>query len=254
MGHRSSRPGGTVPPAAGAENETNLLAALGAALDQVFTSLRPLSRQFIELVSASPDHLTSHDLASLRPAVFDLLRTHGGLVGGAGIVTAPGLLVDRSHWLEWWWTGTHGRPEALRVDPDPAAPDFFDYVTADWYATPIRTGRGRIAGPYVDYVCTNEYSVTLSIPVVVDERAAGVAAADVLVSSLERLVVPALLRIDHPCALASMDGRIIASNSPDWLPADRIGPQHVRADATRSPERAVVTSGPWILVDLPAVT
>ncbi len=228
-----------LPGSGGNRRGADVLAGVGGALDGIFTSLGPLADRFRELVSDPDDRLNSDDLAGLRPIIFDLLQRHAGLVGGAGIITAPDLLTDMSHWLEWWWTGPHGKPEALRVDPNPAAPDFFDYVTADWYATPIRTGVRRIAGPYVDYICTTEYSVTLSIPVTTQGLAVGVVAADVPISSLETLVVPALLEIDQPAALVSADGRIIASNSPDRLPGDRIDP---------GPEPIVLTWASWLLV------
>jgi hypothetical protein len=50
--------------------------------------------------------------------------------------------------------------KALRVNLDPAAPDFYDYTTADWYATTLRTLEPRMSGPYVDYACTSQYAVT----------------------------------------------------------------------------------------------
>jgi hypothetical protein len=232
----------------------DVLLAADRALGDVFDSVAPLVDLFTALVSGLSDPPASGDLATLRPAIFELLRRHEGLVGGAGVVTAPGLLRDRSHWLEWWWTGAHGKPEALRVDPDPGAPDFFDYVTTDWYTTPLRTRRRRTAGPYVDYICTNEYALTLSVPVFVGPEAIGVAAADVLISSLERLVLPALLQIPRPTALASADGRVIASNSPHWLPADRLPPEAVRPPASQgarsSGERMQSGEMPWFLVDL----
>lgn len=235
----------------------DVLMAADRALGGVFDSVALLEDVFTALVSGLSDPPASGDLATLRPAIFDLLRRHDGLVGGAGVVTAPGLLRDRSHWLEWWWTGAHGKPEALRVDPDPGAPDFFDYVTTDWYATPLRTRRRRTAGPYVDYICTNEYALTLSVPVFVEREAVGVAAADVLISSLERLVLPALLHMPRPTALASADGRVIASNSPHWLPADRLPPQAIRpppSQTARSPrERTQSSDMPWYLVDLDEV-
>ena len=59
-------------------------------------------------------------------------------------------------------------------------------------ATPLRSMSRRVAGPYVDYACTNEYAVTLSMPVPDGDDLLGVAAADVLVSSLETRVLPAL--------------------------------------------------------------
>jgi hypothetical protein len=128
-------------------------------------------------------------------------------------------------WLEWWWTTPAGTPEQLRVNLDSAAPDFYDYTTAAWYTSAQHGGGQQATGPYVDYFCTGEYTITLSVPVLAGGRFLGVAAADVLVASLEKLIMPGLLGQDGPVALASQDGRLIAATSaavpPDLrVPAD----------------------------------
>jgi hypothetical protein len=225
-------------------------------LEQVFGGLDILGRRLHDVVAranAVNAPLHRSDLAPLHEVIFDLLAKHRDLVAGAGVIVAPDLLRDAPRWLEWWWTTAAGTPEALRVNLDPDAPDFFDYTTADWYATPERTLTRQAAGPYVDYACTGEYAITLSAPVTSDDRLLGVAAADILVSSVERRVLPALMSLAHPVALANVDGRVIASNSPHWTPGLRIavdgGNPAVSAgldldEDVTSPLRS------WVLVDV----
>jgi hypothetical protein len=126
------------------------------------------------------------------------------------------------YWLDWWWNRPSGGPEALRVNLDPAAPDFFDYTSADWYVTPLRSSARHVAGPYVDYACTNEYALTVAVPVTVHDRFAGVAAADVLVSSLERQLLPALRTLSRPAVLLNAGGRVIASSSAEFASGMRV--------------------------------
>ncbi|HET8756412.1 MAG TPA: cache domain-containing protein [Solirubrobacteraceae bacterium] len=185
-----------------------LLGDVIAELDRVFGALAELGAAFGALAG---EPLRRSDVETLRPAIFALLADHADLVTGAGVVTAPGLLADAARWLEWWWGAG---PEPLRVNLDPAAPDFYDYTTTEWFAATAPC----TAGPYVDYACTNEYAITLSVPV----PGSGVAAADVLVTSLERRVLPALVALDRPTALTNGDGRIIASNDPDLAPGLRV--------------------------------
>lgn len=219
------------------------------ALDTIVQRTRPI----VAGANTAGVPLQRNDLAPLQQIIFDILATHRDLVAGAGLITAPDLLRDAPRWLEWWWTTAAGTPEALRVNLDPAAPDFFDYTTADWYATPERTLARQAAGPYVDYACTGEYAVTLSVPILVAERLVGMAAADVLVSSIERRVLPALMSITHPVVLANVDGRVIASNSPQWTPGLRVavngGTRAIApdqdGDGAMSPLRA------WVLVEPP---
>ena len=105
---------------------------------------------------------------------------------------------------------------------DPAAPDVYDYTTTDWYATPKRTRRARMAGPFVDFACTNEYAITLSSPVHAGGQMLGVAAADVLVSSIERRVLPTLVSLDRAVALTNADGRVIMSNTSAVVTGQRL--------------------------------
>ena len=99
-----------------------------------------------------------------------------------------------------------------------AAPDFFDYTTAEWFMTPSQTAARHVAGPYVDYACTNEYALTAVVPVHLDGRLVGLAAADVPVARLERQVLPALQALAQPMALVNSAGRVVAAASPHLFP------------------------------------
>lgn len=218
-------------------------------LELLFTDLDGLADKMVDLARTSADGLAREDMATLRPVIFKILSTRRGLVAGSGVIVAPDLLRDAARWLEWWWTTPAGTPEALRINLDPTAPDFFDYTTADWYATPARTLERRVSGPYVDYVCTNAYTITLATPVRHDGRLLGISAADVLISSLEDRVLPVLMAMPHPVVLASGEGRVIASNSPRWAPG-----LSVTFSARRSGQPATADSSlrSWVLVDVDA--
>jgi len=192
------------------------LEAVAGALDQLFGVLERLAAELARVAAAHDGVPRRDDLATLRPAIFEALAAHRDLAAGAGVITAPGVLADAPLWLEWWWTTQAGTPDQLRVNLDPAAPDFYDYTVADWYSSAER--ETAVTGPYVDYFCTGEYTITLSVPVLLDGRLLGVAAADVLAGSLERLVMPHLLALDSPVALFSPDGRLIAASSGDVPP------------------------------------
>jgi DNA-binding FadR family transcriptional regulator len=213
------------------------LGEVGESLECLFGVLENLGRMLADLcapreagpaVGSAAAALQQDDLAKLRPAIFDLLAGHQDLAAGAGVITAPNVLADAPLWLEWWWTNPAGSAEQLRVNLDPAAPDFFDYTTAAWYTAAERLhgtgipGGGAVTGPYVDYFCSGEYTITLSVPVRVGGRFIGVAAADVLVSNLEGQVLPALLTAGRPVALTSPEGRVIAATTAGLVPGARV--------------------------------
>jgi hypothetical protein len=151
------------------------------------------------------------------------------------VIVAPGLLTNAEYGMEWWWAVPDREPETLRANLEPSAPDFFDYATADWYAPPESTGARHVAGPYVDYVCTNEYAMTLAQPVRAGGRFVGVAALDVSVGGFETLVLPALQSLDAPATLTNATGRVIASTSEAVWPGQRFPAERATAIGSASP-------------------
>ena len=222
-----------------------VLAQIDGEVARLFAALGPVAAGFGRVASLSGP-IVRDDLLDVRGAISDVLRAHPEFVAGCGVVPAPDLLEDAPYWMEWFWSVPNRDPEALRVNLEPMAPDFFDYTTADWFVTPERTGKRHIAGPFVDYVCTNEYATTLALPVEALGRFVGIVALDVTVSGWERRLLPALRRMGEPVTLTNASGRIIASTSALRSPGRRI-------EATESVELIGSTSAGWQLVrDAPA--
>jgi hypothetical protein len=197
------------------------LAQIDREVAQLFTALAPVAAGFGRVASlAGP--IVRDDLLDVRGAISDVLGAHPSFVAGCGVVPAPNLLADAPYWMEWFWSVPDRDPEALRVNLEPAAPDFFDYTTADWFVTPERTGQRHIAGPYVDYVCTNEYATTVALPVQARGEFVGIVALDVTVSGWERRILPALRAIGDPVTLTNASGRVIASTSALRSPGRRM--------------------------------
>ncbi|MBS1864244.1 MAG: GntR family transcriptional regulator [Actinobacteria bacterium] len=213
-----------------------VLEEVKADLGRVFDRLDRLAAHLTEMLRRE-DTLTVEGLAELRPTIFAILDAGNDLVTGAGLVVAPGLLAGSERWLEWWSrTGPEARLEPLRVNLDLEAPDFYDYTTADWFATPLASRRPRLSGPFVDHACTNTWAITLSLPTEIDGEFCGVAAADVLVSSLERRILPRLAGIDERLALVTAEGRVVASNDPALVSGQRLAlDRDEAADETVNP-------------------
>jgi hypothetical protein len=206
----------------------SLLAGITDRVGQVLTSVTRVAAATAsigEVALAAGRPLCRGDLAALRPLVADVLRQHAHLAAGAGIVFAPGTLADSPRCIEWWRADQGSGLEQLHVDLDPESAEFYDYTTTEWYRSPERTGRPSVAGPYVDYICTHQYTFTLSVPVVCGGRFTGVAGADILAAQVERLVLPALSRLGRVAVLTSGNGRVIASNTASILPGVAVSRQ-----------------------------
>jgi len=212
--------------AAGAEADVRargarLLAGITQRVERVLDSVGRVGAAAAGLATAAAAEgrpLRRAELAALRPAVADVLSEHADLAVGAGVVLAPGMLADAPRCIEWWWGARGSALEQLQVDLDPDSAEFYDYTTTEWYRAPERTGRPSVAGPYVDYICTHQYTFTVSVPVACQGRFAGVAGADILAGEVERLVLPGLAELGRVAILVSGTGRVIASNTALVLP------------------------------------
>ncbi|HSX68345.1 cache domain-containing protein [Nocardioides sp.] len=152
------------------------------------------------------------DLSGTSDLVLAALARPGALVQGAGVVLEHRALADAEWWLEWFAVDAEGRPQRLQISTDPGGVSSYEYEHLPWFAGPRATGQRHLTGPYVDYLCTEDYTLTFTAPVLVGSSFLGVAGADVGVSELERRLLPALRAADTRLAVVNAHGRILASN------------------------------------------
>ncbi|MEV8338625.1 hypothetical protein [Leucobacter sp. NPDC077196] len=182
----------------------------------------PLDRWVPELTSvlrrqSERGPLTGGQLAVIvEPGAHRVLDTEGRPLYGAGFCASEDLVAEGNP-LAWW----QGRDRALLASstfgPGQAA---IDLMRLEWYRVPEATGDRHVAGPFVDYLCSNEVTITSAVPVLVGGDFWGVVCADVLVSSLE----DALLSVfdgHSGVTLVNANGRVVLSNDPDFETGDR---------------------------------
>jgi hypothetical protein len=195
----------SVEPAAVVDRLAGIGAAVFADLDELGAVLLPAFQ------GRRPP--TSGELG-IEARAAALLRRAGERVVGLGFVAAPGTVRDVTHWLEWWTAdgpASDRRIRRLVVQSDPAADDFRDYTTLPWFRVPERTGQPHVTGPYVDYLCTDEYTLTFTAPVSDRGRFLGVVGADVVVSWVEDQLDDLLLRCAAPTTVVNASGRVLTS-------------------------------------------
>nr|WP_051343124.1 cache domain-containing protein [Pseudonocardia spinosispora] len=176
-------------------------------VEGIFDGLTPVLAAAESLLAAPA---AASDLDRLDPLVIDMLDD---VVIGGGFVAAPDTLADQRFGFEWWTTADRAGPEQLFISLDPNSDAFLDYTRQSWFTVPRDTGRRHINGPYVDYLCTDEYTLTFTIPVQGRSAFAGIVGADVFVTTVERLLLPALRRLDGRAALVNAQGRVVVSTS-----------------------------------------
>jgi hypothetical protein len=196
------------------ESPTAIGAEIGAFCAAVF---EPLSRMAAVVAAALPVGRRPElaELAAVRPLALAQLRRADELVVGSGLVAAPDLIADAPWHLAWWTADADRRIAPLRVVSDPARDGFRDYTLLEWWTVPRRTGRRHITGPYVDYLCTDAYTLTFTVPVRrADGSMAAVVGSDVYVARAERFLLPALRALGRPATVVNPAGRVVVSTHP----------------------------------------
>lgn len=156
---------------------------------------------------------TERSAVLLDPLVRDLVLPafEGALVTGAGFVAAPGLLADAQWHLAWWLADRDAsQPRRLTTVDDPDNEQFRDYTALEWWRVPARTHARHLTGPYVDYVCTDDYTITITTPVEFEGELLGVVGVDCLVDKLENELRP-FLRAQGGAAVVNSSSRIVTA-------------------------------------------
>lgn len=154
-----------------------------------------------------------------------LITESAGRIAGAGFVAAPDVLADAPYWLEWWLADeTDDVPTTRRLaaETDPTAIGFRDYTELPWYTTPLTTGLRHVTGPFVDYLCTDQHTLTFTRPIHRDGAFAGVVGTDVLAAWIDRELAADLARCPTPCVLVNAHGRVVIASEPDWVVGDLV--------------------------------
>lgn len=192
--------------------------AVDATFEDVFGSITGWRTEIETFLS---DRAGATSTADLDPVVEDLtvptLSAPGALVIGAGFVAAPGFLVDAEFHLAWWLghANTFGLGSAepavrrLAAVEDPGADDFRDYTALEWWRGPRDSGVAHITGPYVDYLCTDDYTLTVTVPTRRRGEMVGVVGADLFVRDVERLLLPHVQAIGGAATLINASGRVV---------------------------------------------
>lgn len=196
------------------------------AVDRTFGSVFARIDTWRTLLEAYVDQQGTHLAVEGLDAVVESitvpeLSVDGALMIGAGFVATPGFLRDAPWHLAWWLghANTFGVGSAdptirrLLAEEDPASESFRDYTTLEWWRVPTTTGTRHITGPYIDYLCTDDYTLTLTAPVHNRDTLIGVVGADLYVNDVERALLPRVRGLEA-ATIVNASGRVVVSTDP----------------------------------------
>ncbi|MEO7147759.1 MAG: cache domain-containing protein [Terrimesophilobacter sp.] len=169
-------------------------------------------------------HGAELDAAVAAFAIPALERPDSPLIG-AGFIGDAKDHSGKSLHFAWWIGPIEANPllsetnESTKLDI--TARGYADYVSdfavLEWYRIPQSTRQAHVTGPYVDHLCTCDYILTITAPVLINNASKGsgemfgVVGADVFVRSFERAIMPSLLAIPADAAVLNESGRVVVS-------------------------------------------
>src|SRR5690606_20463469 len=118
-----------------------------------------------------------------------------------------------------WWQGPDRKPLASSLFG--VGPGAVDLRRLEWYRVPELTGGIVVAGPFVDYLCSNEVTLTASKPLMIDGVFAGVLCLDVLVSEFETEFLPKFTSGSRVTVMNDLR-RVVVSTDVTLLAGDRV--------------------------------
>lgn len=182
------------------------------------TPAEQAARRLADLLTDAREAVTALALAhavpdprygdSLATASTTCLNSSPSL-SGVGFASSP---ESGQEVVGWFIRGDGIRRRALELSA--SAPGDVGYRGFEWYTLPASAGHSTVVGPYVDDLCGDDYTLTISVPAVHDGIFAGVFVGDLSVATMERNVLPILATSPEPLALVHTDGRVAVSTDP----------------------------------------
>jgi hypothetical protein len=200
---------------------TDVAAVVGA----VFTDVFDLLAEWRGPVETAVTELSASELdAVVARLVLPAFAGPEPLLVGAGFIADGSSRREPDDVHFAWWLGPLSANPVLGRTTSPTRLDLSsrgyteylrDFRSLEWYRVPAATNRPHVTGPYVDHLCTCDYTLTLTTPVrAPDGRMVGVLGADLTVRRLERELLAAFLDVPTALALVNTAGRVLLSTAP----------------------------------------
>jgi len=189
------------------------------AIQALLSWVDPLTLQVAEAQRSGGLNRAGLD-ALVKPYALQTLALPALPIYGSGFIAAIDLLTDAHSHLAWW-QGEDRRQLVLASQT--VNKENIDYSELEWYRVPMTTGKPHVAGPHVDYLCSDEYTITVAAPADVEGTRIGVAGVDLLVSSVERELTPQFTTLGrHEVTLVNAFDRVVVSTDPRRATGDSV--------------------------------
>lgn len=226
---------------------------IDASIRNVFQRLDELAGEVVDTwrqLEAEGRRPSSRDLGGLRPRIQHDLSADDTRVHGTGVVIEPGELADQDMYLEWWYHGRGDKVVPMSLNFNRRSESFYNYLNMPWFARPRSSGKPSVVGPFVDLYGTDLYILAFSVPIHVDGRFIGVAAADIALHEFEAVLLRSLMQMGNEALVVNGEGRVVAANTANWMAGDLARRSLGREGQERTAELAESFSH-WSVIERP---
>ncbi|MDC9581347.1 cache domain-containing protein [Xenorhabdus sp. PR6a] len=202
-----------------AERAKRILDDILVTAQQVTATLADKTARLLSglpLYHAEGVRLAQEQRGALQKHIHDVLRNNAWCNGAgfASYAVTKTVGEEGGYWTLEWWRQEGNTIQYAQLEHNQEQRRRLDFRLFEWFRQPAHRHLPVIDGPYVDYVCNGAYTITIAHPVLIDEKFAGVAAVDMLVSTLDRLLLPTLGAIGKPALIINHDARVVTSTVP----------------------------------------
>jgi hypothetical protein len=206
---------------------TKLVESITAWQEGVPETIDRISRTAIEGISDDP-RTVEHQVEEVAAKV--LVSTDR--FAGAGIVSIHPTVTTRARSLMWWVARRiNGQCEPVPLDAD--LTELGTYQSGleeiEWYRVPAATRRRHMTGPFVDYMCTDQFAFTFTAPLEISGEFYGVAGIDMTVRSLESRIESILEELSEDAILLANHDLVAISLDPRFATGSRLKPVDLKA-------------------------
>lgn len=218
---------------------------------QVASRIDAVVERLNTVAEAAP--VTDPEFGHFRDATRQLLVDGGNddVLAGSGYAVS---YTDRGcpPAMVWWaHRGDSVIERGHSVDPD--SESFYDYASLRWFRVAKDVEGPTLSGPFIDTWGSDDYTVTVSLPVSGPTGSLGVVAADVDVRRFIASLIADLRGLSTPLALINESDRVVVSTFPSLSTGLPLYPRGTRDDAECDTlQRFPVSNYGWSVIPLTA--
>lgn len=197
---------------------TQLQQFLDQLIDETLSMAAGLAQKSSQIIDHSDIHsdkgikLSTLERTAIQLEIQTALQQSHSSHGIGFASYSPKTQVEQDYWTLEWWYKQEDHLQQAQFENYQNTQRFLDFRSFEWFQLPSETRQPYIHGPYVDYICNDAYTITIAYPVMQQEQFLGVIAIDILVATLEQMILPILKNIEQKAVIINQNARVIASN------------------------------------------